>query len=140
MTARRVAIGLSAVIVFYFIVIGRIGVALVQAGGVVGVGLGIGVLLLPVVGAVLVAGELRFGLAGERLARELEAAGQLPAAAPDGVAAADLAFERVRSLVEQRPDDWAAWYLLALAYDDARDRSRGRRAMRRAIALHRRSA
>ena len=33
--------------------------------------------------------------------------------------------------------DWRAWFKLATAYDAARDPSRGRRAMRKAIALAR---
>ena len=39
--------------------------------------------------------------------------------------------------VEAAPEDWRAWYRLAVAYGDARDPSRGRRTMRKAIALQR---
>ncbi|GAB3688252.1 hypothetical protein GCM10028814_29620 [Angustibacter aerolatus] len=51
-------------------------------------------------------------------------------------AAADAAFARYRAETEAAPDDWAAWYRLALAYDAAGDRRRARRATRTAIALH----
>ncbi|NUS52312.1 MAG: hypothetical protein HOQ22_14885, partial [Nocardioidaceae bacterium] len=45
-------------------------------------------------------------------------------------------FERMRREAELRPDDWQAWYRLALAYDAAGDRTRARAAARHAIALH----
>jgi len=34
------------------------------------------------------------------------------------------------------PDDWRSWFRLAVAYHDARDTPRARKAMQRAIALH----
>jgi Flp pilus assembly protein TadD len=39
--------------------------------------------------------------------------------------------------VESTPGDWQAWYRLAIAYGDARDTARGRRTMRKAIAMQR---
>jgi Flp pilus assembly protein TadD len=42
--------------------------------------------------------------------------------------------------VATAPDDWAAWFRLGLAYDDAGDRRRAREALQRAIALHDRSS
>lgn len=50
--------------------------------------------------------------------------------------AADDAFTERRVQVEQDPDSWRGWYLLALAYDDAGDRTRAREAVRRAITLY----
>jgi cytochrome c-type biogenesis protein CcmH/NrfG len=50
--------------------------------------------------------------------------------------AADAAFARRRAEVEQAPEDWRAWYRLAVAYGDAGDVRRGRRAMRHAIRLY----
>jgi Flp pilus assembly protein TadD len=38
--------------------------------------------------------------------------------------------------VQEAPDDWRAWYRLAIGYDDARDRKRARSAMREAVRLH----
>jgi Flp pilus assembly protein TadD len=59
----------------------------------------------------------------------------MPSGRPER-AAADALFETRREEVEAAPEDWQAWFRLALAYDDARDRRRARAAMRRAIALH----
>ena len=42
-----------------------------------------------------------------------------------------------RAAVEQTPDDWSAWFRLALAYDAAGDRRRARWATREAIRLER---
>ncbi len=132
-----------AVLVVYLVLVGYRGVLLVGSGDPLEVVLGVGVLLLPVVGAYAVWHEVRFGFATQRLARELDAAGRwpqeqlptMPSGRPDR-AAADALFEVRREEVEAAPEDWQAWFRLALAYDDARDRRRARAAMRRAIALH----
>lgn len=133
---------LVAVLLVYLALAGYRGVLLVASGDPLQVVLGVGVLLLPVVGVWVVWREVRFGFATQRLARDLDAAGrwpleQLPRTAsgrPDR-AAADALFEVRRAEVEASPEDWQAWFRLALAYDDARDRRRARAAMRRAIAL-----
>ena len=105
--------------------------------------LGIGVLLLPIIGVVLVGYELRFGWQTQQLARQLAAQDLLPddSALPRRASgrierdAADAHFETIRVEVEAAPDDWRGWYRLAHAYDLAGDRKRARSAMRRAIEL-----
>lgn len=143
MRARLVAAVLVAVLVLYFGLVGWRGVLLVRVGSPVAVVLGLGVLLLPLVGGYLVWREWRFGLATQRLARELDAAGRWPTEelppAPSGRPrrdAADALFEQRRVEVERTPDDWGSWFRLGLAYEDARDRRRARESMRRAIELH----
>jgi len=134
---------LVAVLVVYLVLVGYRGVLLLGSGDPLQVVLGVGVLLLPVVGVYVVWQEVRFGFATQRLARELDAAGRwpqeqlptMPSGRPER-AAADALFETRREEVEAAPEDWQAWFRLALAYDDARDRRRARAAMRRAIALH----
>ncbi|HET7327684.1 MAG TPA: hypothetical protein VFJ14_10430 [Nocardioidaceae bacterium] len=142
MRVRLTAAVLVAVLVVYLVLVGWRGVLLMADGGAVAVVLGFGVVLLPVVGGYLVWREIRFGLATQRLAGELDAAGRWPTEelplAPSGRPrrdAADALFERRRVEVEQHPDDWAAWFRLGLAYEDARDRRRARESMRRAIEL-----
>lgn len=144
MRAKVTVAVLVAAFCFYAVTIGWRGVLLVGSGdGPAAVGLGVGVLLLPVLSAWAVARELRFGLASERLARELGAEGGLvhddlprrPSGRVDR-AAADAAFEPLRRETEQAPGDWRHWYRLATAYDAAGDRRRARAAVRRAIALH----
>ena len=65
------------------------------------------------------------------------AARRAPTLGPVAAADPDAAFELRKAEVEAAPDDWRAWYRLAVAYGDARDTARGRRAMRKAIALQR---
>ena len=143
MTARRTALVLAGVLVVYLVLVGWRGVLLVRTGDPVAVALGLAVLVLPVVAAVVVARELRFGVATQRMARELEADGGLPVddlpRRPSGRVvreAADATFAGRRAEVEAAPEDWRAWYRLAVAYDDAGDRRRAREAMRYAARLH----
>ena len=144
MTARRVVVVLVAAVVVYLLLLGQRAWLLITSGEPVGVALGLGVVLLPIVGAVLVVQEVRFGIATQRLGSNLAAAGALPlddvprrASGRVDRVAADRAFAPYRREVEASPDDWGAWYRLAMAYDDAGDRRRARAAMRRAIALER---
>jgi hypothetical protein len=143
MTARRVAWLLVAVLAVYFVLLGQRAVWLIADGRLPFVLLGVGVLVLPVVGAYTVWREVRFGYAAQQLGHELAAQGGLPAddlpRRPSGrvdLAAADAVFERRRAEVEAAPEDWRAWYRLAVAYGDAHDTKRGRAAMRHAIHLH----
>jgi hypothetical protein len=124
------------------------GFSLIATGELVQIGIGVGVLLLVVVGSVLVAGEVQLGAASARLAKQLEAEGGLPYDPPDvqrlasgrlGKADADRIFADRKAQVEAAPEDWRAWWRLAAAYGDARDPRRGRRALRTAVSLERRS-
>jgi hypothetical protein len=139
----RAVVGvLAAVLVLYFVLtVGRAW-ALLSSGEPVLMLLGLGVLILPVVGAVLLVAELRFGLATQRLGERLAAEGGLPVddlpRRPSGRverAAADEAFVLRRAEAEAAPDDWRTWFRLGIAYDDAGDRRRAREALRKAITL-----
>jgi hypothetical protein len=134
---------LVVILVFYAALIGAKGVAFVASGEPVAVVLGIGVLVLPVLGLALVLREITFGRRSAELAAALEAEGGLPLddlpRRPSGRVertAADEAFGARQAEVEAEPQSWQAWYRLALAYDDAGDRTRARSAVRRAIELY----
>lgn len=143
MRTKAVIAVLVVILVFYAVLIGAKGVAFVSTGNPVAVLLGIGVLLLPVLGLGLVWREIVFGRRSAELAAVLEAEGGLP---PDDLprrpsgrvdrAAADAAFGARQAEVEADPGSWQAWYRLALAYEDAGDRTRARSAVRRAIELY----
>ena len=129
-------------IVYFWLLTDR-AIALIGSGSAAGIALGIGVLLLPIIGVVLVGWELRFGWQTQKLARRLAADdllpddSELPRRASGRVErdAADAHFEVVRGEVEAAPEDWRGWYRLAHAYDLAGDRKRARSAMRQAIEL-----
>lgn len=114
---------------------------LFQTGKLKGILLGVGVLLLVLLGVLLVNGEVRLGAASQRLGRQLFAEGfreeQMPLTASGRVDrdAADALFAKRKTEAEATPLDWRRWFLLATAYDAARDPQRGRRAMRKAVAL-----
>ena len=129
--ARNLVVLLVVVLAFYFVLIGAGGIGLLGDHRWPVKGLGLGVLLLPLVGVVIVVQELRFGRETERLARLLDDPAAPVPSDPDE------AFALCKSEVEAAPQDWRAWYRLAVAYGDARDTPRGRRTMRKAIALQR---
>jgi len=141
----RLTVGLLVVaLAVYFVLLAGRALALLQTGSLVGVLLGVGVLILPLLGVWLVYSNLRFGWQTEKMARELDADGLLPDAShlprrPSGRVdrdAADAWFEERRAEVEAAPEDWRAWFRLAYAYDVAGDRGRARETMRKAIQLH----
>jgi tetratricopeptide (TPR) repeat protein len=143
MRARWVVALLVAVLAVYFWLITRTSLSMIGSGRPVAIGLGIGILLLPLVGAVLVGFELRFGFRTQHLARRLLDEDAMPEEPqlplrPSGRVdreAADAYFETVRGEVEGEPGEWRGWYKLAVAYNLAGDRKRAREAMRQAIRL-----
>jgi cytochrome c-type biogenesis protein CcmH/NrfG len=140
----QLLIGLMcAALLVYFVLLGRTGITLLGTGTPVAVALGIGVLILPVVGAWAMVATLRAGFAHQRLARlavedgmELDVS-DLPRARSGRIDrdAADALFDTVRCELEADPDNWQRWYRLARAYDYAGDRGRARETMRKAVAM-----
>ncbi|MGW1162588.1 hypothetical protein ACWD5Q_29335 [Streptomyces sp. NPDC002513] len=133
----------AAVLVVYFLLVGSRGVLLIQTGTAVTVPFGIAVLILPVIGVWFLWKNTQFVRKANRLAAELDAEGGLPVdelrRTPGGRIdrnSADEVFARRRAETEAAPDDWRSWFRLAIAYHDARDTPRARKAMQRAIALH----
>ncbi|PRX51056.1 hypothetical protein B0I33_101209 [Prauserella shujinwangii] len=143
MSARNVAVLLTAAVAVYLVLLAGRAVALLRTGDATAVLLGIGVLVLPLFGVWMVVTTWRSGVRIQRLARRLEAEGGLPDVSglprrPSGRvdrAAADAWFDERRAEVEQDPADWRRWYRLAYAYDVAGDRRRARETMRRAVEL-----
>ena len=138
-----VAVSVAALL-FYFVFLGRLGIALAATGEWAGILLGIALFLLPVVGLWAVVRELVFGLATEKLGRELAERGELPeddlartAAGRIDREAGSALWQAAKDEVEASPDDAGAWYRLAIGYDAAGDRKRGRAAARHAVKLHR---
>ena len=143
MSARTLAWLLAAAMAVYLVFAGMRAAALIASGDPVPMLLGISVVVLPLIGAWVLWRELAFGLRTQRLGRELGEEGGLPVddlpRTPSGrieKEAADARFTDYEAQVQAAPEDWRAWYRLAIGYDDARDRKRGRAAMREAIRLH----
>jgi cytochrome c-type biogenesis protein CcmH/NrfG len=127
----------------YFVLLGRLAVAMIGSGRAAAVGLGLAVLIMPVIGLWAMIATLRAGFAHQKLARLIAADGMeldtstLPRRPSGRIQrdAADALFATVRTEVEDHPDDWRRWYRLARAYDYAGDRRRAREAMKAAVQL-----
>lgn len=143
MRAKITYFVLAAILVVYFVLVGSRGVLLIEQGTPLTVAFGAAVLVLPVIGGWFLWKTTAFARSANRLARELEAEGGLPVdelvRTPGGRIdrdSADEVFAKRRAETEESPDDWRSWFRLAVAYYDARDTVRARKAMQRAIALH----
>ncbi|WOQ68638.1 tetratricopeptide repeat protein [Microbacterium limosum] len=144
MKARIGVVVMAALLVLYLVLVGQRAVVLIGAGEAVGVAMGVSLLVLPVIAGWAIGRELWFGVGAERLGRRLEAEGALPdevvATHPSGRidrSEGEAVFPRYRDAVAAAPEDWRAWYRLALAYDAAGDRRRARHAVRQAIRFER---
>ncbi|WP_118082430.1 hypothetical protein [Streptomyces sp. CC0208] len=133
----------AAVLVFYFVLVGSRGVMLIDSGTLVTVTFGVAVLILPVIGLWFLWKNTQFVRRANALAAELDAEGGLPVdelkRTPAGRIdrdSADEVFAKRKAETETAPEDWRSWFRLAVAYHDARDTPRARKAMQRAIALH----
>ncbi|MEB3983301.1 hypothetical protein OQ968_18775 [Mycobacterium sp. 663a-19] len=144
MTRTQLLIALlCAAMLVYIGLLGRMAVALIASGRAAAVGLGLALLLMPVIGLWAMIATLRAGFAHQRLARLIAEDGmELDTSAlprrPSGRIerdAADALFATVRTEVEGDPGDWRRWYRLARAYDYAGDRRRARETMKTAVEL-----
>jgi cytochrome c-type biogenesis protein CcmH/NrfG len=133
-------------LIVYFFMLGRIAMAFITSGSLAAIGLGVALLILPLIGIWAMVSTLRAGLAHQRLARIIGDEGMeldvstLPKMPSGRIQrdAADALFATVRDELEGDPDNWRRWYRLARAYDYAGDRSRAREAMKKAVEMQER--
>ncbi|MBC3844163.1 hypothetical protein GXW82_40285 [Streptacidiphilus sp. 4-A2] len=143
MIARVMYFVVSIALLLGFVVIVVTGGQLIATGSAAAMGIGVCAEVLVALGCWFLWKTYRFGRRSGQLARQLEAEGGLPvdelkrsAAGRIDRDAADEVFARRQAETESAPEDWRAWFRLAVAYADARDTPRARRAMQRAIRLH----
>lgn len=97
------------------------------------------IFLISAISIAVIIREIMFGMQISRMSTILEAeslllSDDLPTT-PTGQtekAAADARFDLISKEVEDSPESWRAWFRVALAYDESRDRKRARFAMRKA--------
>lgn len=130
----------------YLVVVVRLAITLILIDDTIARGIGIALIVLPLLGAWALVVEILFGIRSQRLVEMLEGEGALPADSLPKLtsgrperAAADAEFPTYRAEVEAQPESWRAWFRLGLAYDASGDRRRARDAIRKAIALQRRA-
>ncbi|KQH76142.1 hypothetical protein AO501_09930 [Mycobacterium gordonae] len=134
---------LCVAMLVYFVLLGRIALVMVGSGRPAAVGLGLALLIMPLLGLWAMIATLRAGFAHQKLARLIADEGMeldvstLPRRASGRIErdAADALFQTVRSELEDDPENWRRWYRLARAYDYAGDRRRAREAMKAAVQL-----
>jgi hypothetical protein len=140
----QVLIGFFCVaLIVYFVVLGRIATALMFSGSGAAFGLGLALMVLPLIGIWVMVSTIRAGLAHQRLAHLVHDGGMdldvsaLPRMPSGRIRrdAADELFKEVREEVERDPGDWRRWYRLARAYDYAGDRARARQTMNKAVEM-----
>ena len=130
-------------LVVYFVMLGRIAMAFITSGRPAAIGLGLALMILPLIGIWVMVSTLRAGLTHQRLARIIKEEGMeldvssLPRMPSGRIQrdAADALFETVRGELESDPGNWRRWYRLARAYDYAGDRSRARETMKKAVEM-----
>lgn len=130
-------------LIVYFLMLGRTALIFITSGEPAAIGLGVALLVFPLIGIWVLVTTLRAGLAHQRLARlareqdmELDVSG-LPTRPSGRIErdAADELFGTVKAELEADPDNWVRWYRLARAYDFAGDRGRARETMRTAVRM-----
>ncbi|MEZ0095388.1 hypothetical protein [Streptacidiphilus sp. EB129] len=143
MIARVTYVVVSAALLVGFLVIVVTGGQLMATGNALAIGIGVCAEVLVALGLWFLWKTYRFGRRSGQLARELEAEGSLPvdnlkrsAGGRIDRDSADAVFARRQVETEAAPEDWRGWFRLAVAYADARDTPRARKAMQRAIQLH----
>jgi hypothetical protein len=145
MTTRAGAILMAVLLALYVALVGWRAVQFIATGEPAAIGIGLALIVLPIIAVWALWRELAFGVRSQALVRRLEAEGEgeldlgipvKPSGRPER-AAADAAFPAFREAAEAEPDSWRAWLRLGLAYDAAGDRRRARSAVRRAITLER---
>jgi YD repeat-containing protein len=141
---RAAVVVMAALLVLYLVFALRYGILLISTGLPVGIGIGIALLVFPVIAGGALVAELVFTVRADRLGRRLDEEGGLPdeelPVLPSGRidrAAADEVFPAYQAATEKDPENWRTWYRLGLAYDASGDRRRARWAMRQALRLDR---
>lgn len=141
----RLAVAVMTVLLLIYLgVVTQLAVRLIAVDEPIAKGLGIALLVLPLLGLWALIVELLFGIRSQKLGEIVAGEGDVPtdflplrASGRPVRSAADVEFPRYQSAVEADPGSWRAWFRLGLAYDACGDRRRARHAIRRAITLDR---
>lgn len=148
---------MGLLLLLYLVLVVQLAGRLIAVDNGLAKGLGVALIVLPLIGLWALIAEILFGVRSQKLstliagedAALLESSGGTPVGSlpvnmlprrPSGRpirSAADAEFPRYQSAVEADPGSWQAWFRLGLAYDACGDRRRARHSIRRSIALSR---
>lgn len=120
------AAAITAVTLGFVWGLGWLAYGFLSSGTPLGIGVGVGIAILTPISLWTILREVRFGIATQRLGRA--------EAREDFLSSVDLGdFPGAKAQAEAEPENWRAWYRLAIAYDLNRDRRAARAAMRQAL-------
>jgi hypothetical protein len=138
------AVAITAIVALYFAFVAGRAIAFIRADEGAAKALGAALLVLPAIGVWYLIHEWRLGTTVQRMADVLDAQGRLPIhdgeRRPSGRLtdeSAQAIFEVCKREVDESPDDWAAWFHVAYAYEACGDRSMARKSLRHAGDLFR---
>jgi glycine/D-amino acid oxidase-like deaminating enzyme len=143
--SSRIGVGVMGLcLALYLVVVGQRAVLMLMTGEPIAIGIGVALLVLPLIGAWALVREMQFGFAADRLGRQLDAEGGMPQAetelTPSGRIAradADPIIERYAAAAEAEPTDWRARFRLGVVQDASGRRKDARASIREAIRLAR---
>lgn len=116
MTGRRISLVMAGLFAVYAVLVAWRGWDFIASGEPAAIGLGIAVLILPLLAGWLVWREVRFGFRMQELAGRIETVDERP-------------LEQRMEAAQADPDDWRAWYWVGVGYLDAGDKKQARAAL-----------
>lgn len=119
MTARRVALVMAAAFGVYAVLVAWRGWDFIMSGEPAAIGLGLAVLILPLLAGWLVWREVSFGFRMQELGGRIEMADER-------------SMEERIAAAQADPDDWRAWYWAGVSLLEAGDKKQARAALEHA--------
>lgn len=138
------AVAMTVLVALYSVYVGQQAVLFLESGQIVGFAIGVAMLALPVLAVWWLYNEWRLGVTVQRMADRLGEEGRLPVddlerteSGRIAQESADAAFEVAKRAVDERPEDWAAWFHVGFAYDASGDKRMARKSLNYAAQLFR---
>lgn len=142
MATRIGVVVMGACLVMYFVLAGQQAFRLIGTGEPVAIGMGVALIVLPLIGVWALIREIQFGVSADKLGRRLNDEGGMPEAeselTPAGKIAAsdaDAIIGRYTTEAGSAPDEWRTHYRLGVVQDAAGRRKDARASIREAIRV-----
>ena len=132
--AKRISLALAAILGVYIAFTVSRGLSFLSQPEMAVKVLGISVIVVACLGVYVIAREILFGQRVARMTKEVNFDGKPAQGDVLDTQQCEQLFELAATDVANRPQDWQAWYHLAVAYEINRDRKRARESMRTALS------
>lgn len=126
MTAKRITLVMAGLFAVYAVFVAWRGWDFIASGEPAAIGLGLAVLILPLLAGWLVWRDVRFGFRMQELGAQVEFVDERT-------------LEQRMAAAEADPDDWLTWYWVGVGYLDAGDKKQARAALDYAWQAHQRA-